>query len=536
MRPQDTPPFSSCLTQERSPQTHNDVLTQQHPTPKHSAPAGRSDPRHARLLATALEHVDLAIAAFRPPRCRITYANEAFARLTGDDLQQLSGRDFFGCLGETAGVQARTALAPLLEESEKAASTELRLVLPLRPERRLDASFSLVRPTPRRPLVWAYLRDVTEHVDRSKEIRDRLRFLSSIVDGSLQAIVVTDMRGKILLFNRGAQNLFGYGEAEVVDRKYIQDLYEGDTGRDVVRLIRAPSHGGPGVLDRHQAILIGKNRSRVPALMTVQMLYDDDGGEVGTVSYVYDTRDLVEMERKLEEVQMQLIHADKMASLGKLAAGVAHEINNPLGGILLFGGLLLEDMDFSDPRREDMDRIVQEARRCREIVNSLLDFAHQKKRYHEPVDLNAAVEQCLSLLGNKALFHNIRIQTRLSDALPLVTGNPSQIKQVFTNIVTNAVDAMDGEGTLTVTSQCEEEGRSAGVSFTDTGPGIPPQVQGRIFDPFFTTKEQGKGTGLGLSLSYNIIQMHRGDIRIHCPTGGGTTFTVVLPAAEEDTA
>jgi signal transduction histidine kinase len=191
-------------------------------------------------------------------------------------------------------------------------------------------------------------------------------------------------------------------------------------------------------------------------------------------------------------------------------------------------------MDFSDPRREDMDRIVQEARRCREIVNSLLDFAHQKKRYQEPVDLNAAVEQCLALLGNKALFHNIRVEMRLSQGLPLVTGNPSQIKQVFTNIVTNAVDAMEGEGVLTLTSSCDKEGGLASVGFSDTGPGIPPEIRARIFDPFFTTKEPGKGTGLGLSLCYNIIRMHRGDIRVSCPPGGGTTFTVTLPTGEEE--
>jgi len=272
----------------------------------------------------------------------------------------------------------------------------------------------------------------------------------------------------------------------------------------------------------------------VPVWMTVHLLRYAAGREVCTVSYAQDVHHLVEMERKLEEVQMQLIHADKMASLGKLAAGVAHEINNPLGGILLFGGLLLEDMDFSDPRRQDMDRIVQEARRCREIVNSLLDFAHQKKRYHEPVDMNAAVEQCLSLLGNKAIFHNIRLEKHLGASLPLVTGNPSQLKQVFTNIVTNAVDAMEGEGVLTVTSAFDEAEAEVRVCFSDTGPGIPAEVRGRIFDPFFTTKEPGKGTGLGLSLSYNIVRMHHGDIRVQDAPGGGTTFTVAIPVGEEE--
>ncbi len=490
--------------------------------------------RHFNLLAAMLEESAEPAVAFRPATGTVAYANPAFRELTGNSAELLLKRGVYFCLGERAGAQVRRAVAPLLEGTSDRASAELILEQPLRPPRYLDATFTLVRPTPRRPVVSARFRDVTVRVEREREAAARLRFLSNVIGGSLQCIIVTDMRGRIEIFNRGAQRLLGYRPEEVLGRKFVQDLYDGDAGRDVLARVREPAHGGPGVLDRYQAILIGKNRSRIPVWMTVHLLYDDAGREEGTVSYIQDTRDIVEMERKLEEVQLQLIHADKMASLGKLAAGVAHEINNPLGGILLFGGLLLEDMDFSNPLREDMDRIVQEARRCREIVNSLLDFAHQKKRYHEPVDLNAAVEQCLCLLGNKALFHNIRVEKHLTEGLPPVSGNPSQIKQVFTNIVTNAVDAMEGEGVLTLTSDFDPAAGSVTVRFSDTGPGIPAEIRNRIFDPFFTTKEPGKGTGLGLSLCYNIIRMHRGDIRVSCRPEGGTVFSVALPVSEEE--
>jgi len=361
-----------------------------------------------------------------------------------------------------------------------------------------------------------------------------LRFLAGVIGGALECVVASRMDGRILLMNNGAQRLFGYSEEEAVGGKYIQDLFEADTGNEVLQLLRSPDHGGVGLVDRYQAILIAKSRERIPVWMSIHTLHDAAGAEAGTVAYVHDMRETLEIERRLEEVQMQLIHADKMASLGKLAAGVAHEINNPLGGILLFGSLLLEDMDFSDPRREDMDRIVQEARRCREIVNSLLDFSHQKKRYQEPVDVNAAVEQCLSLLGNKAIFYNISIALDFAESLPVVIGNPSQIKQVFTNIVTNAVDAMEEEGTLTVSSRHNGDTGEVVVAFHDTGPGMPANVRSRIFDPFFTTKAPGKGTGLGLSLSYNIIRGHRGDIRVHCPPAGGTIFEVALPVADQE--
>ncbi|MBI5014668.1 MAG: PAS domain S-box protein [Deltaproteobacteria bacterium] len=487
-----------------------------------------------KLLTAMLDGAEQAVVAFRPANGKIVYANGAFASLTGIAHDQLTAKDLFFCLGKAAAQEVRIALQPLLSGEVDRVPTGFDLEIPLHPPRCVDASFTMVRLTPRRPLVCAYLWDATERSDRDRRTKGRLRFLEGVIDGSLLSIIVSDLRGKILIFNKGARNLLGYDQREVVGQKYTHELYEANAGQEVMALLKGSTHGGPGNLDRFQTILIGKSRARIPVWLTAHMLYDEQGKETGTVAYIQDVREVIEMERRLEEVQMQLIHADKMASLGKLAAGVAHEINNPLGGILLFGGLLLEDTDFADPRREDLDRIVQEARRCKEIVNSLLDFAHQRKRYHEPVDLNQAVEQCLQLLGSKAIFYNIEVKRELCDPLPLITGNPSQIKQVFTNVVLNAVDAMDGEGVLTIRSEHDEAAHEVLVSFMDTGPGIDPRIRGRIFEPFFTTKEQGKGTGLGLSLSYNIIRMHRGDIRVRCPSGGGTCFLVAFQEAEED--
>jgi PAS domain S-box-containing protein len=487
-----------------------------------------------KLIASMLEGSDDAIVAFRPKTSKIIYANTSFSTLIDNPLESAAGANFFASLGRVAGKQAMEAAKRLLDGKSERVGCELSLELPLRPSLCLDATFYLVKPTPRRPAAVVRLRDVTERYVREKARTRELDLVTSVIDGSLQCIIVNDITGKITRFNHGAQKLTGYTSSEVVGRKFIQDLFEGGAARDVLHLLRDDSMGGVGVLDSYHGIVIGNNRSRIPVWLTAHVVYDAEGHEVGTVSFIHDTRDIVEMEKKLESAQMQLIHADKMASLGKLAAGVAHEINNPLGGILLFAGLLLEDMDFSDPKREDADRIVQEARRCREIVSSLLDFAHQKKRYHEPVDLNAAVEQCLTLLGNNPIFLNIEMEKHLEGSIPPVTGNPSQLKQVFTNIITNAADAMDGEGRLIISSLFDEEAEEVRVEFADTGPGIPVEILSRIFDPFFTTKEQGKGTGLGLSLSYNVMQMHGGDIRVDCPPGGGTVFSVVMPVSGEE--
>ncbi len=494
--------------------------------------AGRpTDSQLLRILTAALEEADQAVVLFAPSTRRIRWANRAFSAWTGVPPDQVPGQDVRFCLGD-AGARLDRAVQKLRSRPSGRDHLDLVLEIPLRPRRDIEVSLILVRLSEKRRLVAAYLTDVTDRAGRQAALAAETRFLRSVLAPALQPIIVTDARGRITLFNRGARELLGFSEDEVVGRKYIQEFYEGNAAHEVMNRSRAADHGGAGFLDGYEAILISRARERVPVWLTMHLLYGEDGQESGTVTFVRDMRPMAEVERRLEEVQMQLIHADKMASLGKLAAGVAHEINNPLGGILLFGGLLLEDMDFSDPRREDMDRIVQEARRCKEIVNSLLDFAHQRRRYQEPVDLNAAVDQCMALLGGKALFHNVEVERALADNLPLVVGNPSQIKQVFTNIVTNAVDAMEGEGRLVLRSGCDASGGEVWVSFTDTGPGMPPPVRARIFEPFFTTKEPGRGTGLGLSLSYNIMRMHRGDIRVGDGAEGGTTFTVVFPMPE----
>jgi signal transduction histidine kinase len=222
-----------------------------------------------------------------------------------------------------------------------------------------------------------------------------------------------------------------------------------------------------------------------------------------------------------------------MASLGKLAAGIAHEINNPLGGILIYSSLMMEDLPEEDPKRGDLSRIVQETGRCKDIVKSLLEFARQTEPKMEPTDINRAITDGLFFLENQALFHNIRIIKKLDSVLPFVKGNASQLKQVFMNIIVNAAEAIHGSGTLTITTFAALDRKSVLVEFTDTGEGISEENLTRIFDPFFTTKGVGKGTGLGLATSYGIVEEHGGKIRVKSKVGEGTTFTIQLPTYPE---
>jgi two-component system NtrC family sensor kinase len=239
-------------------------------------------------------------------------------------------------------------------------------------------------------------------------------------------------------------------------------------------------------------------------------------------------RRVQERTQELQQVQDQLIHAGKMAALGELAAGVAHEINNPLTGVLTFSSLLLKKVDENHPWRKDLETIVQQTSRCRNIVKGLLDFARQRKPDKKQWDIHTLLERTISLVEQQAPFQNIRIVKEFKTDLPMLYVDGDQIQQVFMNILLNASDAMARKGG-TLTIKTESRDGVAEVSFTDTGPGISKEHLQKLFDPFFTTKETGKGTGLGLAISYGIIQSHNGDIKVESAEGKGATFRVKLP-------
>jgi signal transduction histidine kinase len=293
--------------------------------------------------------------------------------------------------------------------------------------------------------------------------------------------------------------------------------------------LRSQEYGGVGKFIPTQMNAVNKFGQEIPIQLSAALIYNGSGQEIASVGIFTDLRPRLNMEKKLQETHLQLVSSEKMASLGKLAAGIAHEINNPLGGILIYSSLMIEDLPQDDPRRGDLVRIVQEASRCKEIVKSLLEFARQTEPKMEPTDVNRAITDGLFFLVNQALFHNIRITKQLDSFLPFVRGNASQLKQVFMNIIVNAAEAMHGNGTLTITTFRAPDGKTVSVEFADTGEGIPAENFTRIFDPFFTTKEVGKGTGLGLATSYGIIEDHGGKISVRSQVGEGTTFTIELP-------
>lgn len=371
--------------------------------------------------------------------------------------------------------------------------------------------------------------DITERKRIEDELREANEFFRNLIESSVDGIIAADMTGNIIIFNKGAEVLTGFTAEEVIGKIHITQIYPPGIAKEVMKRLRSPDYGGIGKLLPTQFNVVNKWGEEIPIQLSASLIYDQKGQEIATVGIFTDLRPRVAMEKKLQETHLQLVSSEKMASLGKLAAGIAHEINNPLGGILIYASLMMEDLPEDDPKRADLARIVQEAGRCKEIVKSLLEFARQTEPKKEPTDINRAIQDGLFFLVNQALFHNIRIIKELDPSLPLVHGNASQLKQVFMNIIVNAAEAMHGNGTLTIKTSFSSDENKVTIEFTDTGEGIPEENLSRIFDPFFTTKDVGKGTGLGLATSFGIIEEHGGRINVKSKVGEGATFSIELP-------
>jgi two-component system NtrC family sensor kinase len=234
------------------------------------------------------------------------------------------------------------------------------------------------------------------------------------------------------------------------------------------------------------------------------------------------------MVETLHQTQQELLHKERLASMGQLAAGVAHEINNPLGTILLFSDVMYKETAEDDPRRDDLKMIINETTRCKNIVADLLNFARQQEVLAQETDVHALLEKVIEGVHLQPIFKEVEIVCQFSPGLPTIQADPAQLQQVFVNLLNNAAEAMEGGGSITLATR-PVNSQWVEIKVSDTGCGIPEENLGKLFTPFFTTKALGKGTGLGLSIVYGIIKMHRGQIAVQSQVGQGTTFTLTLP-------
>lgn len=262
----------------------------------------------------------------------------------------------------------------------------------------------------------------------------------------------------------------------------------------------------------------------------VNIKSDDELGELVSAFNTMATT-INEREEKLKEfTKNKIMESERLAIIGQLAANVAHELNNPLVGIITYSQLLLEETPKEDKSNEFLNKIVIQANRCKDIVRGLLDFSRQRQPDTTLININSVLKQVLSLLENQALFLNIKVILKLSE-LPMVIIDQSQIERVFMNIILNAAEAMDGHGQLQIETNLDADEGFVEIKIIDSGPGITEENLEKIFDPFFTTKEAGHGVGLGLAISYGIVREHKGNISVKSKVGTGTTFIIKLPVS-----
>jgi len=372
------------------------------------------------------------------------------------------------------------------------------------------------------------VRDVTRVITLEKRSIRMRQFLDKVIQSSHNAIVASDMNGNILLMNQAAEDLFGFSMEEAIRTKNAENFYPSGKAKEIMKHLKSEDFGGKGKLFASRIDVINAQGETVPVEMTGAIIYEGEE-EVATTGIFYDLREKIAGEKKLKEALIQINRSEKMASLGQLAAGIAHEINNPLTGILLYANLALERFDKADPLRKYLTSVIDGTERCKDIVKDLLAYSRQTSPAKETFQINSLIEQSLTLLRDQKRFLNINLVKKMSDDMMLIRADKNQLIQVIINLTMNAIDAMDRKGTLTFRTYRNKPHRKVYIEVSDTGCGIPEENLSKVFDPFFTTKGPEKGTGLGLSTSYGIVKENGGRISIKETSSRGTTALIELP-------
>jgi two-component system NtrC family sensor kinase len=361
--------------------------------------------------------------------------------------------------------------------------------------------------------LYRQLRNKADELDRLREFSENI--LESLNDG----LAVLNRGDKVIRWNRRLEELYGVRHEQAVDKR-IDEIFEHGF-LDSLRGARRESPEGAAIYRVPMTTRHDPPR-RVLVNLATTPLRDSDGAIAGTILVLEDISTRVQLEEQLQI-------SEKMASLGLLAAGVAHEVNTPLTGISSYTQMLLQGANPEDPQTKVLEKIERQTFRAAKIVNGLLNLARPAQVDSGPVDLHAVVNDVLSLLEHQLKTGSIQVRKDLAAAAPVVLGIEYKLQQVFLNLFLNARDAMPRGGWLSITTR--GGGEEATVEIADTGSGIPADHLSRIYDPFFTTKEIGKGTGLGLSITYGIVQEHGGTITCESAVGQGTRFILTLPLA-----
>jgi len=374
--------------------------------------------------------------------------------------------------------------------------------------------------------------DQTQRKQMEIELQEAHDFLNKFIKSSPDAIMATDLQGNIFIWNKGAEETLGYSAEEVIGNMNIEKIYPEGVAKEVMKKMRSSEYGGTGKLHSYPIVYVRRDGEIIDGTLSAAIIYDAQGKEIGSVGIFVDIRERLKMERKLRETQEQLLQSEKLAAMGRLTSQIAHELNNPLYGIMNTLELLKTEVPPENKRRKILDMALSETVRLTELLRKMLSFSKPDEEEKQPVDINTILDEILLLMAKQLQENSIRISSSFSENLGKVYASKNQLRQVFLNMISNARDAMPDGGTITIKTMAK--GDDIRIEISDTGVGIREENINKIFDAFFTTKDKIKGVGLGLSVCYGFIRDHGGDIKVSSKKGDGTTFTIIVPAYKEE--
>jgi len=373
-------------------------------------------------------------------------------------------------------------------------------------------------------------------VDQShrKKIENRMKealdFLDKIIDCSPNAIMATDLKGEVLIWNQGAEETFGYGSEEVLGRKKITEIYPNGVAQEMMKKLRLDDYGGRGKLKSYPMTVQHRDGHMIEGSLSASIIYDDRGKEIASVGIFVDLGERLTMERKLSETRQHLLQSEKLAAMGRLTSQIAHELNNPLFGIMNTLELMKTEISPENKRRRLLDMSLSETERLAEMLKKMLSFSTPDQVKRSNISINIVLEEILLLYGKRFRENSIKVTTRFMEFPGLVYASKDQLRQVFLNMFSNAMDAMPDGGVLSLST--DQKDQAVLIVIADTGIGIEEENLERIFESFFTTKTDNvKGVGLGLSVCYGFIKDHGGEISVESTPYRGTVFTISLPVA-----
>jgi len=370
--------------------------------------------------------------------------------------------------------------------------------------------------------------DQTQRKLSENQLREAHDFLDKIISCSPNAIMTMDMAGEIKLWNTGAREMFGHDADAVVGKKNISEILGKDVAGNILDMMRDSEYGGKGRLNSFSLARTREDGQSLEGNLSASIIYDKTGRELAWVGIFADLKERLQTERELSEARQHLLQSEKLAAMGRLTSQIAHELNNPLFGIMNTLELMKTEISPTNKRRKLLDMSLSEIMRLADMLKKMLSFSKPDQDIRVELDIHSVLDELLLLYEKRFRENSVKLTLDLMEAPVKIMASKDQLRQVFINLFSNAMYAMPDGGKLKISTAATSS--TLKITVEDTGTGIGPEHIAKIFDSFFTTKtESVQGVGLGLSVCYGFIQDHGGDIKVSSRLGEWTRFNISLP-------